>query len=159
MSSIFSIFTLHTYKFYHIFIYTFTSTFCLPPCSSMSSTNISAALPLLKFWVSNFSIWIFFFSCIGTFVHFFFFFPFEVFFWFTECKFILVLKTFFFFKVQTSCRPNLEFRLAFTETPEIDRNDPKNFPNWNRVGYCSSLFTGTVFSGKNGMKLITLNQT
>ena len=74
MSSIFSIFTLHTYKFYHIFIYTFTSTFCLPPCSSVSSTNISAALPLLKFWVWNFLIWIFFFfSCTGTFVHFFFF--------------------------------------------------------------------------------------
>ena len=28
-----SIFTLHTFKFYHIFIYTFIFTFCLPPCS------------------------------------------------------------------------------------------------------------------------------
>ena len=40
-----------------------------------------------------------FFSCIGTFVHFFsfhFFFPFEVF-WFTERKFVLVLRTIFFF--------------------------------------------------------------
>ena len=39
----------------------------------------------------------FFFSCTGTFVHFiFFFFPFEVF-WFTECKFVLVLRTINFF--------------------------------------------------------------
>ena len=29
---VFSIFSLHTFKFYHIF-YTFTSTFCLPTCS------------------------------------------------------------------------------------------------------------------------------
>ena len=48
-----------------------------------------------EFQISQYEL--FFFSCIGTFVHFFFFFPFEVFFWFTECKFILVLKTFFFF--------------------------------------------------------------
>ena len=34
---------------------------------------------------------------------------------------------FFFFKAQTSCRPNLEFRPVFTETPEIDRNDMKFF--------------------------------
>ena len=46
-----------------------------------------------EFQISQYEL--FFFSCIGTFVHFFF--PFEVFFWFTECKFILVLKTFFFF--------------------------------------------------------------
>ena len=38
----------------------------------MSSTSTSAAMPLLKFWVSNFSIR-FFLSCTGTFVHFFFF--------------------------------------------------------------------------------------
>ena len=50
--------------------------------------------------------------------HFFSFFPFEVF-WFTECKFVLVL-TFFFFKAQTSCRPNFEFQSVFTETLEID---------------------------------------
>ena len=95
MSSIFSIFTLHTYKFYHIFIYTFTSTFCLPPCSSMSSTNISVALPLLKFWVSNFSIWIFFFSCTGTFVHFFF--SFWGFFLIYRMQIYLGFKNIFFF--------------------------------------------------------------
>ena len=45
------------------------------------------------------------------------FFPFEDF-WFTEYKFVLVLKTiFFFFKAQTSCLLNLKFRLVFTKTP------------------------------------------
>ena len=36
-------------------------------------------------------------------------------------------KNFFFFKAQTLCRPNLEFQPVFTETPEINQNDPKFF--------------------------------
>ena len=164
MSSIFSNFTLHTFKFYHIFIYTFTSMFCLPPCSSVSSTNTSTALPLLKFWVLNFSIRFFFFSYTGTFIHFIsfhFFFPFEVF-WFTECKFVLVLRPIFFFKHKLHTGRILNFGWYLPKHPEIleiDRNDPKKISKWNRVGYCSGLFTGIVFSSRNGMKLITLNQT
>ena len=69
---------------------------------------------------------------------------------------------FFFFKLQTSSQLNLEVWPVFIETPEIDWNGPKFFPKWNRVGYCSDLFTGTVFSDHynwNRMELIILNQT
>ena len=58
--------------------------------------------------------------CSFLFFSFFFFFPFEVF-RCTECKFVLVLRIFFFL------RPNLEFWPVFTETPEIDWNYPKVF--------------------------------
>ena len=72
---------------------------------------------------------------------------------------------FFFFKHKLHVDQILNFSQYLPKrpkTPEIDRNDSKFFPKWNRVGYCYGLFTGTVFSscyGWNGMKLITLNQT
>ena len=102
------------------FVFFFVHNFCVfyqYQCGSISSQVLS-----LKFFNSIF------FSCTSTFVHFFSFnfFPFEIF-WFTECKFVLVLRTFFFsffFKVW----PNLEFRSVVTETPEIEQNDPKFFP-------------------------------
>ena len=106
----------------------------------MSSTNTSATLPLLKFWVLNFSIRFFFFSCTGTFVHFiyfhFFCFPFKVF-WFTKYKFVLVLRTNFFFKAQTSCWPNLEFWLISIKTP---RN------SWNRSEW-PEIFSEVEYGG------------
>ena len=161
MFSVSSIFILYTFKFYHIFIYTFTSMFCLffLFITSVSSTNTSATVHLFKFWVSNFSIW--FFLAVQV-LFFFFFFPFKVF-WFTECKFVLDLRTIFFkYKIHAGRILNFSRYLPkHPETPEIDRNDPKFFPKWNRMGYCFGLFTGTVFSSHyswNGMKLITLNQ-
>ena len=87
--------TTHVFNLLDFYIYVLPSSLFI---TSMPSTSTSAAVPFLKFWVSNFSIQ-FFFSCTGTFVHFFsfhFFFPFDVF-WFTECKFVLVLRTIFFF--------------------------------------------------------------
>ena len=58
-----------------------------------------------------------------------FFFPFEVF-WCTECKFALVLRTFFFFKHKLHAGKILNFGLYLPKRPktlEIDRNDPKFF--------------------------------
>ena len=81
-----------------------------------------AAMPLLKFWVSNFSIR-FFFSCTGTFVHSISF-SFEVF-WFTECKFVLVLKTFFF--LGTNFMPAESWISA-----DIYRNT-QNRPKWPEI--------------------------
>ena len=73
--------------------------------------------------------------CIGTFVHFIsFFFLFEVF-WCAKCKFVLVLRTFFFFKAQTSCRPNLEFQPVVIKMSRNTRNKlkwPEIFSKWNR---------------------------
>ena len=70
------------------------------------------------------------------------FFPFEVF-QCTECKFVLVLKKFFFL------RPNLEFWPVFTETPKIDRNDPKFFQSGIRTSWAkfleSPLIIGVYF--------------
>ena len=77
--------------------------------------NASSQVLSLKF----FNMIFFLTAQVPLFISFLFiFFPFEVF-WFTECKFVLVLKTIFFFflKSQTSCLPNLEFRLVFAKTP------------------------------------------
>ena len=117
-------------------------------CSSVSSTNTSAALPLLKFWVLNFSIR--FFSFWGFLVY--------------RMQICSGFKNnfFFFFKHKLDAGRILNFYWYLPKhpkTPEIDQNDPKFFPKWNRVGYCFGLFTDMVFSGRNGMKLITLNQT
>ena len=60
---------------------------------------------------------------------------------------------FFFYKHKLHANQVLNFGQYLPkhlETPEIDWNDPKFFPKWNRVGYCSGLFTGTVFFGRYG---------
>ena len=75
------------------------------------------------------------FKYLCSFFFFHFFFLFEVF-RCTECKFVLVLRTFFFFfKTQTSCWPNLEFRLVFTEMSRNTWNRqkwPEIFSKWNK---------------------------
>ena len=57
---------------------------------------------------------------------FFIFFPFEIF-WCTECKFILVLRTFFFFKHKLYASQILNFSQYLLKRPEINRNNSKFF--------------------------------
>ena len=71
---IFCLLDFYTSYFYilsHLHLYFYI--YVLPSSlfvTSVFSTSTSATMPLLKFWVSNFSIQ-FFFNCTGTFVHFF----------------------------------------------------------------------------------------
>ena len=132
----------------------------------MSSTSTSAVVPLLKLSLKFLNTIFFLTAQVPLFISYlfiFFFFPFKVF-WFTKCKFVLVLKTIFFFFLKHklhACRIlNFGWYLPkHLEKPKIYRNDPKFFPKWNRVSYYSDLFTDIVFSGQNIMELITLNQT
>ena len=145
----------------HFYIYVLPSSLFI---TSMSSTSTNVAMPLLKFWVSNFSIR-FFFSCTGTFVHFisfhfFFFWGFLVY----RMQICFGFKNnFFFFFWGTNFMPAESWISA-----DIYRNT-QNRPKWPEIfsqvkwgGLLFRLFIDTIFSGHygwNGMELITLNRT
>ena len=125
MSSVSSIFTLNTFKFYHIFIYTFTSSSTrLPLCSFLCLLPVLVRQCLFSSWVSNFSIRFFFLAIQIPCSFLLFFFFLLRFFGLQNVNLFWFLEQIFFFKAQISCRPNLEYRPVFTETPQN---------TWNRL--------------------------
>ena len=73
-----------------------------------------------------------------------FFFPFEIF-WCIECKFVLVLRTFFFLKHKLYAGQILNYIQYLLKRPKIDQNDSNFFQSEIRIPWTKFLESSLVF--------------